>query len=58
MLRCSPEAFAKCPTHQYCGNYPSECTFAEGSDCDKFNQQVDNAPKTPPKGEIMNEEAI
>lgn len=46
MLRCSPEAFAKCPTHHYCGNYPSECTFAEGSDCHKFNQQMDKGQKT------------
>lgn len=46
MLKCSPEAFAKCPNRLYCGSYPSECSFTEGSDCDKFNRQVENSPKT------------
>ena len=40
MLKCSPEAFACCPTSQYCGNSAAECDFLEGSDCDKFNQRV------------------
>jgi hypothetical protein len=41
MITCSPEAFAKCPTHQYCGSSAGECTFSEGSACDIFNQHVE-----------------
>lgn len=46
MLKCSPEAFAKCPTRHLCGVRHDDATFAEGSDCDKFNQEVLAAPKT------------
>ena len=46
MLKCSPEAFAKCPTRHFCGVRHDDATFAEGSDCDKFNQEVLAAPKT------------
>lgn len=45
MLRCSPEAFAKCPTRHICGN-PQEATFMEGSECDRFNQSVMDKPVT------------
>lgn len=45
MLKCSKEAFAKCPTRHLCGS-PSEATFAEGSECDKFNQRVVDQPLT------------
>lgn len=45
MLRCSPEAFAKCPTRHICGN-PQEATFMEGSECDQFNQSVMDKPMT------------
>ena len=45
MLRCSPEAFAKCPTRHICGN-PQEATFMEGSECDQFNQSVIDKPMT------------
>lgn len=45
MLRCSPEAFAKCPTRHICGNQ-HEATFAEGSECDEFNRQVLDKPMT------------
>lgn len=45
MLRCSPEAFAKCPTRHICGN-PQEATFMEGSECDLFNQSVIDKPMT------------
>lgn len=45
MLRCSREAFAKCPTRHLCGT-PNDATFAEGSECDKFNQQILNKPMT------------
>lgn len=45
MLRCSPEAFAKCPTRHICGKI-EEATFTEGSECDLFNQSVMNMPIT------------
>lgn len=40
MLRCSPEAFAKCPMQRPCGSQ-QEALFLEGSECDKFNQDVE-----------------
>ena len=43
MLRCSPEAFAKCPTRHICGSI-QEATFTEGSECDLFNQSVAAMP--------------
>lgn len=43
MLRCSKEAFARCPTHHLCGRR-EDATFMEGSECDKFNQQVASQP--------------
>ena len=46
MLKCSPEAFAKCPTRHICGVRPDDATFAEGSDCDLFNQLVQSSPQT------------
>lgn len=45
MLRCSPEAFAKCPTRYICGKI-EDATFTEGSECDLFNQSVMNMPIT------------
>lgn len=45
MLRCSPEAFAKCPTREICGNI-QEATFMEGSECALFNQSVIDRPMT------------
>lgn len=45
MMRCSPEAFAQCPTRALCGS-PQEATFAEGSECDRFNQEVAEKPLT------------
>lgn len=45
MLRCSPEAFAKCPTRHICGNI-REATFMEGSECDLFNRSVADKPMT------------
>lgn len=45
MLRCSKEAFARCPTRHLCGSR-EEATFMEGSDCDKFNQAVECQPNT------------
>ena len=43
MLRCSKEAFAKCPTRHLCGS-PEEATFAENSECAKFNALVAEQP--------------
>lgn len=45
MLRCSPEAFVKCPTRHICGKI-EDATFTEGSECDLFNQSVMNMPIT------------
>lgn len=45
MLRCSPEAFAKCPTRHICGSI-QEATFTEGSECDLFNRSVASKPIT------------
>ena len=45
MLRCSNEAFAQCPTRALCGS-PQEATFVEGSECDRFNQEVAEKPLT------------
>lgn len=41
MLQCSLDAFAACPTSQYCGSCAAEALFAEGSECDKFNQEIE-----------------
>ena len=43
MLRCSAEAWARCPTRKYCG-LREDATFTEGSECDKFNQHVSEHP--------------
>lgn len=40
LIKCSPTAYAKCPTRQYCAPSADGCEFVEGSDCDKFNQEV------------------
>lgn len=45
MLKCDPKAFAQCPTRHLCGT-PNDATFSEGSDCDKFNRQVQFQPAT------------
>ena len=40
MIKCSSEAYAKCQEHcHHCQN-PDEAYYLEGSDCDKFNQQI------------------
>ena len=41
MMRCSPEAFAKCPTSHLCGNL-AEATFADDSECAAFNKAVED----------------
>ena len=40
MLKCSQEAFAKCPTAQYCGSR-GDAVYMEGSACDSFNRVVE-----------------
>ena len=45
MLRCSAEAFARCPTRHLCGQR-EDATYAEGSECDLFNRQVEERPVT------------
>ena len=37
MIKCSKEAFEKCPYHNICGD-AENAFFMNGSDCDKFNQ--------------------
>lgn len=44
MIQCDPRAFAKCPTRHLCGGSARDACFAEGSECDKFNQQVLTQP--------------
>ena len=39
MMKCSEKAFSKCPDRRIC---VGDATFNEGSECDKFNQQVEN----------------
>ena len=46
MLKCSPEAFAKCQIKCHHCETADKAYFLEGSDCDKFNQEVLAAPKT------------
>lgn len=45
MLRCSPEAFAQCPTRALCGSV-REATFTEDSECAKFNRSITDRPLT------------
>lgn len=45
MLRCSAEAFARCPSREICGNI-QDAMFMEGSDCDRFNRSVADQPMT------------
>lgn len=45
MLRCSAEAFARCPTRHLCERR-EDATYAEGSECDLFNRQVGQRPMT------------
>lgn len=39
MIKCSKEAFEKCPYHNLCGD-AENAFFMDGSDCDKFNQSL------------------
>ena len=40
MLRCSKEAYAKCPSAGSCG-LREQSTFVEGSECHRFNMEVE-----------------
>ena len=46
MIKCSTEAYAKCQEHCHHCKTPDEAYFLEGSDCDKFNQQINHQPLT------------
>lgn len=45
MQRCSERAFAMCPDRMYCGSI-EDATFAENSECAKFNLEVETKPMT------------
>ena len=45
MKRCDPRAYARCPDRERCG-LNINAYFAEGSECDKFNQKILEAPMT------------
>ena len=58
MMKCDPRAFAQCPTRDLCGT-PEDATFADGSDCDKFNHEVLSRPITYGDGlRLMSDEAM
>lgn len=38
-IKCSKEAFEKCPFQRNCGG-AEDAFFLDGSDCDKFNQSI------------------
>ena len=39
MIKCDPRAYAKCPDKERCDSLQDAC-FCEGSECDKFNDEV------------------
>ena len=41
MQKCDPRAIALCPDSKACGDH----VFADGSDCDKYNQKFDHAKR-------------
>ena len=42
MMRCGSEAYSICPFASRCAPR-AEATFMEGSECDAFNQRIDDA---------------
>ena len=42
MMRCGSEAYSVCPFASHCAPR-AEAIFMEGSDCDAFNQRIDDA---------------
>lgn len=57
MIKCSKEAFEKCPYHNICGD-AEDAFFMNGSDCDKFNQSlnpytVDAVPAVEPRRKVV-----
>ena len=46
MIKCSPEAFAKCQEKCHHCSSADKAYFLEGSDCDKFNQELLRQPIT------------
>ena len=45
MIRCSDKAYAMCPDRNLCGQ-SEDAAFADGSDCAKFNREVEDKPMT------------
>lgn len=45
MKYCSIDAFARCPLDERCKDF-REASYMEGSECDAFNQEVLNRPRT------------
>lgn len=45
MIKCDPRAKARCPFKTLCCG-DEKAYFVEGSDCDKFNQEVLSPPPT------------
>lgn len=45
MQRCSEKAFTMCPDRNLCGRL-EDAVFMEGSECDAYNQEVENIPMT------------
>lgn len=49
LIKCSKEAWERCPTREYCGP-AGAAEFNEGSECHKFNVKVaEKASKAGPK---------
>lgn len=40
LKRCSREAHIRCPLRAWC-DPPGEACYAQGSDCDKYNETID-----------------
>ena len=45
MIKCDPRAKARCPYKKHCCG-DEAAYFVEGSECDKFNQEVLSPPPT------------
>lgn len=45
IIKCHPRAYAQCPHRHLCCSL-NDADFAEGSECDKFNQKILDQPMT------------
>ena len=58
-MKCDPRAYAQCPSREFCGSSAGTCDFAQGSDCDRFNQEVLSRPPTYGDGlRVMSDEGL